>query len=133
MRSHCAFSILMASLAAASLFAESPGTGDKPGPQPSPAGGQSASPRDAASGLATGKRMHKPLILRATEEAFDLSDGRRIILDKETGRVRFGDGEDGKKPPSAKVVDGSYRTGNGRTLVVKDARLLPAVTPTPPK
>jgi hypothetical protein len=42
-------------------------------------------------------------------------DDRHFTLDRETGRVTFGDGEHGRRPPEGSAVEAAYRCGGGRT------------------
>lgn len=42
------------------------------------------------------------------------SGDRHFTLDRETGRVRFGDGEHGRRPAAGSRVEASYRHGGGR-------------------
>ena len=42
-------------------------------------------------------------------------DDRHFTLDRETGRVTFGDGEHGRRPAEGSRVEATYRCGSGRT------------------
>lgn len=42
---------------------------------------------------------------------------RHFTLDRETGRVRFGDGEHGRRPAAGSRIQASYRCGGGRALL----------------
>jgi len=41
-------------------------------------------------------------------------DDRHFTLDRETGRVIFGDGEHGRRPAPGSSVEAAYRCGSGR-------------------
>jgi hypothetical protein len=41
-------------------------------------------------------------------------DDRHFTLDRETGRVTFGDGTQGRRPPEGSRVEAAYRCGGGR-------------------
>jgi hypothetical protein len=41
------------------------------------------------------------------------SDSRVYVLDRETGRIRFGDGEHGRAPSSESRIRATYRFGGG--------------------
>jgi hypothetical protein len=41
-------------------------------------------------------------------------DDRHFTVDRETGRVTFGDGEHGRRPPVGSVVEAAYGLGSGR-------------------
>jgi hypothetical protein len=41
-------------------------------------------------------------------------DDRHFTLDRETGEVRFGDGEHGRRPASGSQIEATYRCGSGR-------------------
>lgn len=41
-------------------------------------------------------------------------DDRHFTLDRETGRVTFGDGEHGRRPAAGSTVEATYRCGSGR-------------------
>jgi hypothetical protein len=89
------------------------------------------SPRDPASGLPTGKRMHKPFAFSATDRKLALADGRTFVVSSQTGEVVFGDGLHGKTPEAGDVPkDGLYRLGGGAAgnVEVRGGRV---VTPTP--
>jgi hypothetical protein len=42
------------------------------------------------------------------------ADDRHFTLDRETGRIRFGDGEHGRRPGAGSRVEASYRCDGGR-------------------
>jgi hypothetical protein len=42
-------------------------------------------------------------------------DDRHFTLDRETGRVTFGDGEHGRRPAAGSLVEATYRCGSGRS------------------
>jgi hypothetical protein len=42
-------------------------------------------------------------------------DDRHFTLDRETGEVRFGDGEHGRRPASGSRIEAAYRSAPGRT------------------
>jgi hypothetical protein len=42
-------------------------------------------------------------------------DDRHFVLDRQTGRVRFGDGEHGRRPAAGSRIEASYRCGGGRS------------------
>jgi hypothetical protein len=91
----------------------------------------SATARDAAGGLATGKRIHKPFAPSAFDRKIRLADGRVFLSNSRTGEVVFGDGTEGKRPPTGEVPpDGKYRTGGGAAgdVEVRAGRI---VTPVP--
>jgi hypothetical protein len=41
-------------------------------------------------------------------------DDRHFTLDRETGEIRFGDGEHGRRPATGSTVEATYRSGTGR-------------------
>jgi hypothetical protein len=41
-------------------------------------------------------------------------DDRHFTLDRETGTVRFGDGEHGRRPAPGSPIEATYRSGSGR-------------------
>jgi hypothetical protein len=126
-----ALAAILSGLALSSEPAKTPAPGGPvPVPYPNVA---SATARDAASGLATGKRIHKPFALSAFDRRIPLADGRVFLLNSRTGEVIFGDGTDGKRPPAGDVpLDGRYRTGSGAAgnVEVRAGRLVTA-TPVP--
>ena len=110
-----------------------PPAGPVPVPYPNAATASSAvvSPRDPASGLPTGKRMHKPFVFSASDRKIPLADGRTFVVNAQTGEVVFGDGLHGKRPETGEVPkDGKYRVGGGAAgdVEVHAGRV---VTPTP--
>jgi hypothetical protein len=116
--------------AADKLPTPTPG-GPLPIPYPNAGAAASASPRDPASGLATGKRMHKPWVTSASARKVPLADGRVFVVNAESGEVVFGDGVQGKRPETGDVPkDGKYRLGGGAAgnVEVRSGRV---VTPTP--
>ena len=42
-------------------------------------------------------------------------DDRHFTLDRESGRVTFGDGEHGRRPEEGSLVEATYRRGGGRS------------------
>ena len=42
-------------------------------------------------------------------------DDRHFTLDRESGRVTFGDGEHGRRPAEGSMVEATYRCGGGRS------------------
>jgi len=42
-------------------------------------------------------------------------DDRHFTLDRETGRVTFGDGEHGRRPAAGSLLEATYRCGRGRS------------------
>ena len=42
-------------------------------------------------------------------------DDRHFTLDRDTGRVTFGDGEHGRRPAAGSLVEATYRCGRGRS------------------
>jgi hypothetical protein len=115
----------------------SPPAGPVPVPYPntSTTSSAAASPRDAASGLPTGKRMHKPFVFSASDRKIALADGRTFVVNAETGAVVFGDGVQGKRPETGGVPkDGKYRLGGGAAgnVEVRAGRIVtPVPVPTP--
>jgi hypothetical protein len=106
--------------------------GPVPIPYPNAGATAPASPRDPASGLATGKRMHKPWMTSASARKLPLADGRVFVVNAETGEVVFGDGLQGRRPETGDVPkDGSYRTGNGAAgnIEVRGGKVLLVPTP----
>lgn len=104
-----------------------------PVPYPNVSSSSSSATRDAASGLPTGKRMHKPWVTSASARKVPLADGRVFVVNAETGEVVFGDGVQGRRPETGDVPkDGSYRTGNGAAgnVEVRGGRLVIS-TPVP--
>ena len=100
-------------------------------PVPYPNGGTASSaavsPRDPASGLPTGKRMHKPFVFSASDRKIALADGRTFVVNAQTGEVVFGDGVQGKRPETGNVPkDGTYRLGGGAAgnVEVRDGHVL---------
>ena len=95
------------------------------------------SPRDPASGQATGKRTHMPIRERAYyDQTVPLKDGRVFLLNSKTGEVEFGDGAKGKVPQPAGVpADGTYFLPDGTPCRIKGGRLVrtPPPTKTPVK
>jgi hypothetical protein len=75
-------------------------------------------PAGAQQGLPTGKRQHKPVSV-TTKPAASADEGYQ--LDAEAGELRFGDGAQGRRPPSSESAETvpSYRTGT------------PSIPPTP--
>jgi hypothetical protein len=95
----------------------------------------SAVARDAASGLPTGKRMHKPFVFSASDRKIALADGRTFVVNAQTGEVVFGDGVQGKRPEAGSVPkDGTYRVGGGaagNVVEVRSGRVVKIPTPVP--
>jgi len=96
-----------------------------------------ASPRDAASGQATGKRVHKPFPLRTYyDQTVPLKDGRVFLLNSESGEVVFGDGVQGRRPePAGTPPDGTYFLPDGTPRRILGGKLVktPPPTKTPAK
>lgn len=44
-------------------------------------------------------------------------DDRHFVLDHETGEVRFGDGEHGRRPPAGSSVEATYRRAAGAAVL----------------
>lgn len=90
---------------------------------------------DAASGQATGKRMHKPFTFtKEWDRKMTLADGRVFVLNSQTGEVRFGDGLHGGRPEAGAVPpDGTYRSGGGAAgnVSVRGGKLVTLPKPTP--
>ena len=108
-----------------------PPAGPVPVPYPNTSTTSSAATRDAASGLPTGKRMHKPFVFSASDRKITLADGRMFVVNAQTGEVVFGDGVQGKRPETGDVPkDGTYRLGGGAAGNVH-VRAGLIVTPTP--
>ena len=42
------------------------------------------------------------------------ADDRHFTLDRQTGEVRFGDGEHGRRPAPGSRIEATYRSGSGR-------------------
>ena len=91
------------------------------------------SPRDAASGQATGKRQHKPLRIRTYyDQSVSLSDGRLLLVNTRTGENELGDASQPGMPPLGEALpNGTYRKKDGSLLVVKAGLVLKLPTPTP--
>jgi hypothetical protein len=94
------------------------------------------SPRDAASGQATGKRQHKPFRIRAYyDQSIVLFDGRVLLVNSKTGEHELGDASQAGTPPTGEVLpNGSYKKKDGTPLVVAAGLVvvkLPTPTPTP--
>jgi hypothetical protein len=90
--------------------------------------------RDAASGLPTGKRMHKPWMSSASARKIALADGSVFVVNADTGEVVFGDGLHGARPEAGTVPkNGSYRIGGGAAgnIDVRNGKVIPAPTPVP--
>jgi hypothetical protein len=103
-------------LAGAARAAEKtpPPGGPVPVPYPNATTSASSAAHDAASGLPTGKRIHKPFVFSASDKKINLADGRTFVVNAESGEVVFGDGVQGRRPETGKVPkDGHYRTGGG--------------------
>lgn len=49
-----------------------------------------------------------------TSLAASSPDDRHFTLDRETGEIRFGDGEHGRRPATGSTVEATYRSGTGR-------------------
>jgi hypothetical protein len=95
------------------------------------------SPRDTASGLPAGKRMHKPYVFSASDRKISLADGRTFVVNAQTGEIVFGDGVQGKRPETGAVpTDGKYRLGGGAAgdVEIRAGRIViatPVPTPVP--
>lgn len=91
------------------------------------------SPRDSASGQATGKRQHKPIRLRTYyDQAAPLNDGRLLLVNTKTGEHELGDASQPDTPPLGQVLpNGTYKMKDGTLLVVKAGLVLKYQTPTP--
>jgi hypothetical protein len=54
----------------------------------------------------------------AWEEVADFGrsgpDDRHFVVDRDCGRIRFGDGSSGRRPPAGARFRVAYRTGGGR-------------------
>jgi hypothetical protein len=101
------------------------------GPVPIPYPNTGATARDLQTGQATGQRMHKPWVFSASDRKITLLDGRKFVVNSETGEIVFGDGLQGKRPdPGAVPKDGRYRVGEGAAgdVEVRAGRI---VIPTP--
>lgn len=106
-----------------------------PQPKTPPANPDAAikSPRDAASGQATGKRQHKPIRFRPYyDQAVQLNDGRVVLVNTKTGEVEFGDASEAGTPPIGEAPpNGTYKMKDGSPLVIKAGVVLKFKTPTP--
>jgi hypothetical protein len=130
---------LALALAARAAEKTPPPSGPVPIPYPNTSTTTSAASRDAASGLPTGKRMHKPYVFsKELDVKMPLADGRTFVVNKQTGQVVFGDGVQGRRPETGDVpADGKYRLGGGASgnVEVRGGKLLtvPTAVPTPAK
>ena len=81
------------------------------------------SPRDAASGMATGKRMHKPFTIRAELDRNASPTGKTVSWDLKEGKgAKTGTGSSRATYDVKKVEGTGARTAapNGKTMAVDD-------------